>query len=110
MNNNESAEQKRQLKAENARWTVTAIIWLIGAAALWFAWEYQKTIRGGAGEFLAFIITVVAYFYIFAKGGSRLEPPIRLLPVISVGYVAFRNWVRCDSALKQSSEYEAPAS
>lgn len=63
MSQNHTSEQARQ---EKARWTITFVIWFIGAAGLWFAWEFQKTIAGGFGEFLAFVIQVIGYFYIFA--------------------------------------------
>jgi len=45
------------------------------------------------GLIMGAVFPFYSYFF-FGKGGSRLEPPIQLLPVISVCYIALRNRAR----------------
>ena len=57
---------------QNIRLVITIAVWGVGASVVFLAWEWQKTIPGGLGEFLAFIIYIVAFFYVFALVPIRI--------------------------------------
>jgi hypothetical protein len=58
------AQQKK--RKESTIWMLTFLIWVIGAGLLLWLWELQKLIPGFIGETLAFVLYVVAFFYVFA--------------------------------------------
>lgn len=56
-------EERRKNRAYNARWILAFIIWGIGAAGLWWLWEWQKTVRGTKGDLIAYVIYFVSFWY-----------------------------------------------
>lgn len=59
-------EAVRSERAESARWILASAIWGIGAYAIFEAWQWAEAQSSGWAELLAFVINVVALFYILA--------------------------------------------
>lgn len=71
MGDDDAYEQARKKRAESARWALAFAIWVAGAAVLWVAWEWQKTIRGTLGDLIAYVLYVALFFYFLALGPIR---------------------------------------